>query len=115
MPPVGFELTIPASKRPQTQDLDFAATEMGNSISLVANNPSIAHCTVGVTNSIAKSVTGRQIVFRKEVDGNSDTTSEQIEQNFNKEYQLHCFVEPVASVFKVENRGKTYRPKIGYI
>ena len=29
MPPVGFEPTIPASKRPQTQALDRAATGIG--------------------------------------------------------------------------------------
>jgi hypothetical protein len=29
MPPVGFELTIPASARPQTYALDRAAAEVG--------------------------------------------------------------------------------------
>jgi hypothetical protein len=103
MPPAGFQLTVPASERPQSHDLDRAATGTGNSISLVANNPSIAHCRVGATNSIVKSITNRQIIF-----GKSDALSEQVEKNFNQEYQLHCFLEPVASVFKLEDRGNAY-------
>ena len=34
MPPVGFEPTISASKRPQTYALDLAATGTGNAVEL---------------------------------------------------------------------------------
>ena len=36
MPPVGFELAITASERPQTHALDRAATGVGCGVSLVA-------------------------------------------------------------------------------
>jgi hypothetical protein len=51
----------------------------------------------------------------KELDGKSDAPSEKVEEIFNQEYQLHCSVEPAASVFRVEDTGNTYLQNIGYI
>ena len=112
MPPAGFEPTVPSSERPQTQTLDRAVTGTCNSTSLVANNPSIVYRTFGDTNSNVNYNKNRQIIFGKEVNGNSDAPSEQVEQNFNQEYQLHCSVELVTSVFRVEDRGNTYFQKL---
>jgi hypothetical protein len=105
MPPTGFEPRVPASKRPQTHALDRTVIGIGNSTSLVANNLAAVHCTVGATDSFVKNTTNTQIIFGKEVDGNSDALSEDVEQNFNQEYQLHCSVEHVASIFRVEDGG----------
>jgi hypothetical protein len=83
MSPAGFEPTVPASEWSQTHALDRAITGIANSTSLVANNPPVVYCTFGATNSIDKPTKNRQIIFGKEVDGNSDAPSEQLEQNFN--------------------------------
>jgi hypothetical protein len=83
-----------------------------NFISLVANNLPIVPCTFGATYSFVKYNTNRQIIVENEVDGNSEAPSEQIEHNFKKEYQLHCSAEPVASLFRVEDRGNTYLQKL---
>ena len=115
MPPAGFEPTIPAIERPQTQALDRAATGAGNSTSLVANNLPVVHCAVGATDSFVKYTRNRRIILGKELDGKSDAPSEKVEEIFNQEYQLHCSVEPAASVFRVEDTGNTYLQNIGYI
>jgi hypothetical protein len=70
MPPAGFESEITASKRPQTYDLDYAATGIGRMfpqqlklfVAVMDTNFSLSEVRIGFLYIICKNVSLQSVV-----------------------------------------------------